>query len=71
MRSPSLWFGAVLVGTIVLVAAFALWLSSYGPDVMDMSNRLSRPSWEHVSVRTISVATYGPASPTGRGSRSR
>ena len=48
MRSPSLWLGAVLVGTVLLVAAFAPWLSTYSPDAMDMSNRLAGPSGEHV-----------------------
>jgi len=48
MRSPSLCLGAVLVGTILFVAAFAPWLSTYSPDAMDMSNRLAPPSGEHV-----------------------
>lgn len=48
MRSPSLWTGAILVGSVLCVAVFAPWLSSYATDAMDMANRMSRPTAEHV-----------------------
>lgn len=40
-------FGAFFVALIVALALFAPWLTPYGPDEIDVMNRLAGPSSEH------------------------
>lgn len=48
MRSPALTLGSAVVIAVLAVALFAPWLSGYAPDAMNMSERLSGPSRQHL-----------------------
>ncbi len=43
-----LLLGGAIVGLVLVVALFHPWLSPYGPEQMDMRNRLSLPSTAHL-----------------------
>jgi peptide/nickel transport system permease protein len=48
LRNASLLIGAALVLTLVLLAIFAPLVATHPLDQMDMRNRFSGPSWEHL-----------------------
>jgi len=48
LRNPSLVIGGLIIVTLISLALFAPWLATHPVEKLDMANRFSYPSFEHL-----------------------
>lgn len=47
--NPRVWFGVIVLGTVIFLALIAPWLAPTAPDDMDVALKLTRPTWAHMA----------------------